>query len=121
MITGFNTNVRHGGRTFHVQTEDSGRAHPHVISHLYFGGTILASEKRDIYEEVKDDRWSMTKILADLACNTPRGIELDQIRIDQGESISISGRVTGQDSDGTEVKPQEIVQLMQAQRTALIP
>jgi hypothetical protein len=47
MITGFNTNVRHGGRTFHVQTEDSGRNSPRVISHLYHGGTILASEKRD--------------------------------------------------------------------------
>ena len=45
MITGFNTNVRHGGRVFHVQTEDSGLAHPHVISHLYYGGTILGSEK----------------------------------------------------------------------------
>jgi len=37
--------VRHGGKLFHVQTEDSGRRNPHVISHLYFGGTILASEK----------------------------------------------------------------------------
>jgi hypothetical protein len=45
MITGFNTNVRHGGRVFHVQTEDSGRAHPHLITHVYFGGTILATEK----------------------------------------------------------------------------
>jgi hypothetical protein len=47
MITGFNTNVRHGGRLFHVQTEDSGRAYGHVISHLYFGGTILASDKHE--------------------------------------------------------------------------
>jgi hypothetical protein len=47
MITGFNTNVRHGGRLFHVQTEDSGKAYPHVISHVYYGGTILASEKHD--------------------------------------------------------------------------
>ena len=45
MLPGFNTNVRHGGVLFHVQTEDSGRAHPHVITHLYHGGTILASEK----------------------------------------------------------------------------
>jgi hypothetical protein len=51
MITGFNTNVRHGGRLFHVQTEDSGKAYPHVISHVYFGGTILASEKQD-YEDL---------------------------------------------------------------------
>ena len=46
MITGFNTNVRYSGRVFHVQTEDSGRNNPHVISHVYYGGTILASEKR---------------------------------------------------------------------------
>ncbi len=46
MITGFNTNIRYGGRVFHVQTEDSGRSNPHVISHVYHGGTILASEKR---------------------------------------------------------------------------
>lgn len=51
MITGFNTNVRHGGRLFHVQTEDSGTAYPHVISHVYYGGTILASEKHD-YEDL---------------------------------------------------------------------
>lgn len=53
MITGFNTNVRYRGRIFHVQTEDSGRRNPHVISHLYFKGTILASEKRD-YADVVD-------------------------------------------------------------------
>jgi len=47
MITGSNTNVRHKGRLFHVQTEDSGRRNPHIISHLYFSGTILASEKTD--------------------------------------------------------------------------
>lgn len=45
MLSGFNTNVRHRGVLFHVQTEDSGRNHPHVITHLYHGGTILASEK----------------------------------------------------------------------------
>jgi hypothetical protein len=47
MIIGANTNVRHRGVLFHVQTEDSGRANPHVISHLYHQGTILASEKTD--------------------------------------------------------------------------
>ena len=47
MITGFNTNVRYGGRVYHVQTEDSGRNNPHVISHLYHSGTILASERRE--------------------------------------------------------------------------
>jgi hypothetical protein len=47
VITGFNTNVRYSGRVYHVQTEDSGRNNPHVISHLYHSGVILASEKRE--------------------------------------------------------------------------
>jgi hypothetical protein len=46
MLSGFNTNVRHKGAVFHVQTEDSGRKHPHVITHLFHGGNILASEKK---------------------------------------------------------------------------
>jgi len=45
MLSGFNTNIRHRSVLFHVQTEDSGRQHPHIISHLYYHGTILASKK----------------------------------------------------------------------------
>src|SRR5512134_2103 len=52
MLPGFNTNVRHRGVLFHVQSEDSGRAHPHVITHLYHGGTILFSEKSSYAEFV---------------------------------------------------------------------
>ena len=43
-------------RVYHVQTEDSGRNQPHVISHLYHGGTILASEKRDYSEHLLEVR-----------------------------------------------------------------
>ena len=52
MITGANTNIRYRGIVFHVQTEDSGRAYPHIISHLYQGGTILASEKTEYADQV---------------------------------------------------------------------
>lgn len=45
MQLGFNTNVRHRAAQFHVQTEDSGAARPHVITHLYHQGVILASQK----------------------------------------------------------------------------
>ncbi len=55
MITGSNTNVRHSGRLFHVQTEDSGRKHPHVISHLYYQGTILGSEKTTYADLMSSD------------------------------------------------------------------
>ena len=47
MLSGFNTNLRHRGVLFHVQTEDSGCANPHIISHLFHGGNILVSRKSD--------------------------------------------------------------------------
>lgn len=53
MITGANTNIRHRDVIFHVQTEDSGRTNPHIISHLYHGGTILASEKTEYGEKIE--------------------------------------------------------------------
>jgi hypothetical protein len=53
MLSGFNTNVRHRSILFHVQSEDSGRSHPHVITHLYHGGTILASDKTSYADQVE--------------------------------------------------------------------
>ena len=47
MLSGFNTNFRHRGVLFHVQTEDSGRDNPHVITHLFHGGNIMVSVKQD--------------------------------------------------------------------------
>jgi hypothetical protein len=32
---------------FHVQTEDSGPVNPRIFTHLYFGGTILASKRHE--------------------------------------------------------------------------
>ena len=55
MITGFNTNVRHRDRTFHVQTEDSGRKRPKIITLLYEGGVILFSKKTSYAEHVDAD------------------------------------------------------------------
>jgi len=55
MLSGFNTNYRHKGVLFHVQTEDSGRGKPHVITHLFFGGNIIASVKRDYSEHLEGE------------------------------------------------------------------
>jgi hypothetical protein len=51
MLAGFNHNVKHKGKLYHVQTEDSGVANPHVITHLFVGGNILAS-KRTSYADL---------------------------------------------------------------------
>jgi hypothetical protein len=44
MISGFNTDVRHDGRLYHVQTEDRGREHPVLESLVFVGGTIVAKK-----------------------------------------------------------------------------
>ncbi len=45
-LLGYNTNVRHHGKLYHIQTEDSGVKHPHIITHLFAdGGRIIASKK----------------------------------------------------------------------------
>ncbi len=45
MVVGFNHNVKHRGKAYHIQTEDSGLENPHIITHLFVGGNILASKK----------------------------------------------------------------------------
>ncbi|MGA2083767.1 MAG: hypothetical protein ABSH53_24635 [Holophaga sp.] len=51
MITGFNSDVRHGSRVFHVQTEDKGLANPKFETLIYLGGEILDS-CRGTYEDL---------------------------------------------------------------------
>lgn len=60
-LLGYNNNVRHKNRVFHIQTEDSGVKHPHVITHLFMdGGRILKSVKRSYAEHVGSDSLSET-------------------------------------------------------------
>jgi hypothetical protein len=55
-LLGFNNNVRHKNRVFHIQTEDSGVKHPHIITHLFMdGGRILKSVKKSYAEHVGTD------------------------------------------------------------------
>ena len=52
-LLGYNNNVRHKNRVFHIQTEDSGVNHPHIITHLFMdGGRILKSVKTSYAEHV---------------------------------------------------------------------
>ncbi|TGU74353.1 hypothetical protein E4633_02500 [Geomonas terrae] len=53
MVLGFNHNIRYKGVLFHVQTEDSGKANPHIITLLYREGTILASAKTSYADIIK--------------------------------------------------------------------
>ncbi|HKD42185.1 MAG TPA: hypothetical protein VKB87_18005 [Myxococcaceae bacterium] len=51
VLTGFNHNIKHRGKVYHVQTEDSGVSNPHIITHLFVGGNIVAS-KRTSYADI---------------------------------------------------------------------
>ena len=55
MITGFNTDVKHETKVFHVQTEDRGLANPVVESLVYVGGEILMSKKSPYRDLISGD------------------------------------------------------------------
>jgi len=52
-VTGFNHNIKHKGKVYHVQTEDSGVSNPHIITHLFVGGNILATKKSSYADIVR--------------------------------------------------------------------
>ncbi len=66
--------------------------------------------KIEMYKELKNHSWPMTKLLSDLACNTPRGIEIQSIDLrHKGELLSISG--TTKPDNG--LSAHQVVDLMQ--------
>ena len=61
-LLGFNNNVRHQGRVFHIQTEDSGIKKSRIVTHLFAdGGRILRTSRTDYAEHV--GREDMVRIL----------------------------------------------------------
>lgn len=55
MIPGFNHNIVHKGKMYHIQTEDSGPRRPHIITHLFVGGNILSTKKTDYSSIVNEE------------------------------------------------------------------
>lgn len=65
MLTGYNTDVPHEGRFFHVQTEDKGAANPFIESLVYVGGQVLFSKRtayRDLIEQGADKGAIVTRM-----------------------------------------------------------
>ncbi|MEZ4286961.1 MAG: hypothetical protein R3A47_02200 [Polyangiales bacterium] len=85
-LVGYNTNVRHKGKLFHIQTEDSGVNRPHIITQLFAdGGRIIALEKTTYDEHLDSD---------DLASIVKRLMQ------DQHKRVFISLRDGVYDADG---------------------
>jgi hypothetical protein len=56
-LLGYNHNVRHKNKAFHIQTEDSGVRYGHIITHLFAdGGRILKSVKTSYAEQLKNPK-----------------------------------------------------------------
>jgi len=56
-LLGYNNNVRHKGKVFHIQTEDSGVKYGHIMTHLFTdGGRIVKSVKTSYAEYVSNER-----------------------------------------------------------------
>ena len=66
MITGFNTDVKHRGVVYHVQTEDKGTANPMIETLIYKGGEILGSRRLPYANLAKvGDEPAITKLMED--------------------------------------------------------
>lgn len=84
-LLGFNNNVRHKGRIFHIQTEDSGINHPRIVTHLFAdGGRIVKTARTDYAEHV--GRGDMTDVVRRLMKDQHKGMfvalragELDEL------------------------------------------
>lgn len=55
---GYNHNIPHRGRLYHVQTEDSGIKKAHIFTHAFYDGTIIASNKVEYDPEAKVEDFS---------------------------------------------------------------
>jgi len=58
MITGFNTDVKHGDTVYHVQTEDKGVKNPLILSLVYVKGAILDAFRIRYEDFLDSDRFS---------------------------------------------------------------
>jgi len=57
VLTGYNTDVKHNDKTYHVQTEDKGVHHPILETLVYVsGGQIIASKQYDYSGLVKNGK-----------------------------------------------------------------
>lgn len=62
-----------------------------------------------IYEDLSEQSWPMAKLLSDIACCTPRSVDIDQVHLRRGEPIRLGGRVRPHEK----LSAQEVVAQMQ--------
>lgn len=98
MITGYNTDVRHRGMVFHVQTEDKGVNNPSIETLVYVGGQIL-HRRRSEYAKLLKEGGGREEILERLETQH-RGL-IDEIKTGKldAETESRIGPLSGPKAD----------------------
>jgi hypothetical protein len=72
-VLGFNNNVRHRGRLFHIQTEDSGVKFSRIVTHLFAdGGRIIKTSRTDYLEHA--EKHDVSAIVRQLMKDQHRGM-----------------------------------------------
>lgn len=72
-VLGFNNNVRHRGRVFHIQTEDSGVKSPRIVTHLFADGGRIIKTARTSYAELLS-RTDLAQVVRQLMKDQHKGM-----------------------------------------------
>lgn len=100
VLTGYNTDIEHGGTTYHVQTEDKGRGNPVVESLVYARGEILYSRRTPYHDLVEQDVDSKT--IASMMERQHRTI-VEAVRRGRLGHLAAAGSTEVADEDDTSV------------------
>ena len=82
--------------------------HPDLESQ--YAQVVKSRQQQVVYNELSDSAWPMTKVIADVINNLPVGIEVDSLKLDAGDPISLRGRAL--DKDGKSAA--ELIAALQA-------
>jgi len=72
--------------------------HPNLDAQ--YAQIVESRHRQVVYKELGESAWPMTKIIADVINNVPVGIEVDSLKLDVGNPISLRGRAIDNDKDG---------------------
>ena len=94
MIIGLNADIEFEGKTYHVQTEDSGRNNPVIVTLLFHAGAILAKLKKNYADRVEAE--NLPVIVKELMSAQHKQMILD---LKAGRIVPSQGR-SGLEQDG---------------------
>jgi len=119
---GFNHNIKHRGKMYHIQTEDSGLENPHIITHLFVGGNILASKKTSYADIVGAEnllqvvRELMEEQHKEMLRNLINGVYDDIDAAFSAQAQSFQPGQLAEDARGVQLKPGQAMAAARDQR-----